>query len=153
MFYSILIVTFVWASICRAQIVPMTRAQFRSQFKASDFVFDLGGSESVSSGNGGEARVADQNSMKVLSGEGVASTQFIVEPCGINLPHVHPRATEFLYLIQGDFLRTGFVEENGGRSIVNDIKSGEVIQPHYLRFLICYVRVKFLVVLNFSNEN
>ena len=36
-----------------------------------------------------------------------------LEPCGINTPHVHPRATEFLILVQGSNLKFGSVLENG----------------------------------------
>jgi hypothetical protein len=36
-----------------------------------------------------------------------------MEPCGINTPHVHPRATEFLTLVEGQNLRFGYVLENG----------------------------------------
>jgi hypothetical protein len=35
-----------------------------------------------------------------------------MEPCGINTPHVHPRATEFLTLVNGTNLRFGYVLEN-----------------------------------------
>lgn len=125
-FYFFLTATLLWASICRTQIVPMTRQQFRNQFRAADFFFDLAGSSSRSSGTGGTVRVVDQNSMNSLSGEGVSAQLFTAEPCAINLPHIHPRATEFLYLIEGDFLRVGFVEENGGRTLVNDLKAGQV---------------------------
>lgn len=126
-FRLFLIDTLLFASICRTQIVPMTRQQFRNQFKAADFFFDLAGSSSRSSGRGGTVRVVDQNSMPTLSGEGVSAQLFTAEPCAINLPHVHPRATEFLYLMEGDFLRVGFVEENGGRAIINDLSAGQVI--------------------------
>ena len=36
-----------------------------------------------------------------------------LEPCGINTPHVHPRATEFLTLVEGSNLRFGYILENG----------------------------------------
>jgi hypothetical protein len=36
-----------------------------------------------------------------------------MEPCGINTPHVHPRATEFLTLVTDTKLRFGYVLENG----------------------------------------
>ncbi|KAJ1454285.1 RmlC-like cupin domain-containing protein, partial [Pelagophyceae sp. CCMP2097] len=62
-----------------------------------------------------------------LYGEGLSYSLFEIEPCGINLPHEHPRATELLYVIDADFLRTAHVEENGGaRTIVNDLQTGSV---------------------------
>lgn len=35
-----------------------------------------------------------------------------MEPCGINTPHVHPRATEFLTLVKGGEFQFGYVLEN-----------------------------------------
>jgi hypothetical protein len=40
-------------------------------------------------------------------------TVLFLEPCGINTPHIHPRAAEFLILVQGSNLRFGSVLENG----------------------------------------
>jgi hypothetical protein len=75
--------------------------------------------------------------MPVLQGEGVAFTLFKLDPCSINLPHTHPRATEllfvnfyksikklksfflFLNMISAENLQVGFTEENGGRVIIN----------------------------------
>jgi hypothetical protein len=34
-------------------------------------------------------------------------------PCGINTPHIHPRAAEFLILVKGNNVRFGSVLENG----------------------------------------
>ena len=36
-----------------------------------------------------------------------------MNPCGMNKPHIHPRATEVLTLAKGANVRTGFVLENG----------------------------------------
>ncbi|KAL8871226.1 MAG: hypothetical protein Q9174_002894 [Haloplaca sp. 1 TL-2023] len=36
-----------------------------------------------------------------------------MNPCGMNKPHIHPRATEFLTLASGTSLKTGFILENG----------------------------------------
>ena len=38
----------------------------------------------------------------------------------MNAPHTHPRATEILFSIDGDFL-TVFVEENGSTRVVDNI--------------------------------
>ena len=62
-----------------------------------------------------------------MAGQGISFTLVTLEPCGINLPHIHPRATEQIYVIEGEHgkLRTAFAEENGGRVISNDIGRGE----------------------------
>ena len=127
-FHLILVVTLRWASISRTE---MTSQEFRNQFKADEFVFDIENVSSRSRGAGGTTQIADVSSMKVLSGEGISANLFTIEPCGINLPHTNPGGTELIYLIVGDFLRTAFVEENGGRTIVNDIRNGQVFYNLY----------------------
>ncbi|CAM9169943.1 unnamed protein product, partial [Heterosigma akashiwo] len=110
-----------------------TRRQFRDQFDDKDFTFDLLG-KTPTVGGGGIKQGLDVRDLPSLHGEGVALTLFTLDPCGINLPHVHPRATEILYVISGagrteedwqSYLQVAFVEENGGRTIVNTIGTGE----------------------------
>ena len=36
-----------------------------------------------------------------------------MNPCGMNKPHIHPRASEFLILATGANVKTGFLLENG----------------------------------------
>jgi hypothetical protein len=49
----------------------------------------------------------------ILTGLGISITVGFLNPCGINTPHLHPRATEFLTLVEGSNLEFGFVLENG----------------------------------------
>jgi oxalate decarboxylase/phosphoglucose isomerase-like protein (cupin superfamily) len=48
-----------------------------------------------------------------------------LEPCGLNTPHTHPRATEINIAINGT-LRTGMLAENGARFVFNDVPPGSV---------------------------
>mmetsp|Transcript_19693 Transcript_19693/g.25959 ORF Transcript_19693/g.25959 Transcript_19693/m.25959 type:complete len:226 (-) Transcript_19693:53-730(-) len=137
-----------------------TRQGFRDQFEEQDFVFDLKG-EAVTPGEGGMAQPVEVNAMPALYGEKMAMTLFTIEPCGINLPHVHPRATEMIYVISGaggnpqdqrKNLQTAFLEENGGRTIVNLVGDGEVTffpegLIHYQQNLGCEP-IQFLSALN-----
>ncbi|CAM6054393.1 unnamed protein product [Sphagnum tenellum] len=88
-------------------------------------------SASATKGRGRDARRNRRNwergsrSLSRSPGQGISYTLFNLEPCGINLPHVHPRATELLYLISGDNLQCAFAEENGGRTIVNSLNEGQ----------------------------
>ena len=43
----------------------------------------------------------------------------------MNTPHTHPRATEFLYVVNGTGLEVGFIEENGARFVSNIVLPGE----------------------------
>ena len=71
-------------------------------FNAEDFAYALGGPEAdnpndpAEGSRGFQSRVANVNHIPVLEGNGVSMVLFNLEPCGINLPHVHPRATEVI---------------------------------------------------------
>lgn len=109
-----------------ARVVPIlerTRQDLRSDFEASDFVFDLANRDPIA-GPGGVIRPLSVEELPSLAGESLAYTLFTIEPCGLNLPHLHPRATEFIYLIRGGMLRTAFVGENGEGAFVNDLEEG-----------------------------
>lgn len=102
-----------------------TAVDHRGYFNPYDFVFNLGASMPTSNGLGGEIRPVGVAELPALSKNGVAMSLFILEPCGINLPHVHPRATEILYVIEAEKLIAGFAEENGGgRTVLNELYSG-----------------------------
>lgn len=62
-------------------------------------------------GDGGRILVANEDNFPFLVGEGIAGAVAFIEPCGMNSPHTHPRATEFLTVVQGELV-TGFVLEN-----------------------------------------
>jgi len=110
------------------QTAVMKRAQFNDSI---DFVFNL--STSVPEvGGGGTIRRANGATFPALDGNGISYSLFDLKPCGINLPHVHPRATELLYVINGTGpLRTWFVEENTvgslhSRDVLNNLQPGQV---------------------------
>jgi len=62
---------------------------------------------------GGVAVSANIETFPILTDLGISTTVGFLEPCGINTPHVHPRATEFLTLVEGNNLEFGYVLENG----------------------------------------
>jgi len=49
-------------------------------------------------------------------GEGITSVKFILVPCGVNVPHTHPRATELLNVVEGGPLLVGWVNTSGSKS-------------------------------------
>jgi len=118
-------------ALCQMTIsVSTSTAQDTAQdtlqrFSESDFTFDLSNAHVESSGTGGTIQVANVATFPALYGHGISYVLFNIEPCGINLPHVHPRATEMLYLVSGSNLTVGFTEENGGRLILNNLEQGE----------------------------
>ena len=45
--------------------------------------------------------------------QGLSVVRFKMVPCGSNLPHTHPRASEVLSLLSGGPLQVGFVDTTG----------------------------------------
>jgi len=91
-----------------------------------DFVFDfLHPPSGVSRGEGGSTVAATAKNFPALIGHDVAMTVGFIEPCGINLPHIHPRATEINFIVSGEF-QAGFFSENGGKFIGHTLKPGMV---------------------------
>jgi hypothetical protein len=74
----------------------LSALQRRSKLSPKDFVFDLRNSMPTSRGLGGTIRLLDVDTFPSLKGQGISYALFNIEPCGINLPHVHPRATELV---------------------------------------------------------
>ena len=64
-------------------------------------------------GKGGQGDLANRKTFPALINLGVAASAGFMNPCGMNKPHVHARASEFLMLANGANVRTGFVLENG----------------------------------------
>eukprot|EP00249_Psilotum_nudum_P032700 c48603_g1_i1 orf=1-510(-) len=60
-----------------------------------------------------------------IMNEGITFVRFRMVPCGCNLPHTHPRASEILTLLSGGPLQVGFVDTNG-TSHINILYSGDV---------------------------
>lgn len=76
-------------------------------------VFSFNNATPAPNAKGGAAKAANIETFPILTGLGISTTLGFLEPCGINTPHVHPRATEFLTLVEGANLKFGYVLENG----------------------------------------
>jgi len=127
---NILIFIIMISNILKAKSLP--HLEERMKYNNTDFVFDLAGSKPTTNGLAGTGRSVNVESLPSLAGEGVAMVIFHIDPCGINLPHVHPRATELFFVVEGTF-KTSFIEENTGRTIVNVLKPGQAtFFPHGL---------------------
>jgi oxalate decarboxylase/phosphoglucose isomerase-like protein (cupin superfamily) len=57
-----------------------------------------------------------------LTGINAAMGLVTIQPCGLILPHLHPRADEFIIVTEGEVF-TQFVTEAGGALITNDLKT------------------------------
>jgi len=74
-------------------------------------VFDFN-NQNPKNAPGGSILLATVDNFPILQGLDIAGTISFVEPCGLNIPHMHPRADEFFFTVEG-ILDTGFVKENG----------------------------------------
>ena len=63
-------------------------------FDPEDFAFTLGGPEPEALVNGFQFRGVNLNNLPALEGQGIAMALVNLDACTINLPHIHPRATE-----------------------------------------------------------
>jgi oxalate decarboxylase/phosphoglucose isomerase-like protein (cupin superfamily) len=76
-------------------------------------VFDFSNTQNVTEGGkGGTLLLATVDNFPILEGTGISGAVAFIELCGLNIPHMHPRASEILINIEG-ILDTGFVQENG----------------------------------------
>lgn len=107
----------------------MPEADARLAFNVDDFVLKF--DEIGSSGPGGELRpqfVGRNPVLATLPGDGIGQNLVILEACGVNQPHHHPRGTEFSHQLTGQ-LEFAFLEENGSsqRLINTKLDVGETI--------------------------
>ncbi|KAG0279138.1 hypothetical protein BGZ96_002056 [Linnemannia gamsii] len=68
----------------------------------------------VTDGTGGTIALSTVNNFPALIGTEVAMAVGFVNPCGLNVPHSHPRANEFLTVIQGELVAGLVLELNDG---------------------------------------
>ncbi|MCO5550709.1 hypothetical protein L7F22_004199 [Adiantum nelumboides] len=71
----------------------------------------------VAVGPGGTRATVNINIFPAMQMQSLTYTQFRMKPCGVNLPHTHPRASEMLTLVTGGPLQVGFVDTEGERHI------------------------------------
>jgi oxalate decarboxylase/phosphoglucose isomerase-like protein (cupin superfamily) len=64
---------------------------------------------------GGTINLGGVDVFPALVGTNVAMAIGFVNPCGLNTPHLHPRANEFLTVVQGSLIGGLILEENPGK--------------------------------------
>jgi Cupin len=78
------------------------------------FDFNPSANPGVTPGAGGQVDLASRSNFPILTTQGLSAATIFFQPCGLNTPHIHPRAAEFFTLTTPSKLgmRTGFVMEN-----------------------------------------
>ncbi|KZT12476.1 RmlC-like cupin [Laetiporus sulphureus 93-53] len=92
----------------------------------SEFLFDFFNppSSGVVPGAAGHLVLASVSDFPALVGNGIALLAGFLGPCGMNTPHTHPRAAEFLYQVNGS-IQNGMLTETGSRFIINNVTAGQ----------------------------
>jgi hypothetical protein len=93
----------------------------------TDFLFDFLNPPPgaiTSDGPDGTIVTARRDTFPAVVGNGIAMSVGHLGPCGLNTPHIHPRATEFNIAINGT-LMTGMLAENGARLVMNTVQPGQ----------------------------
>ncbi|KAJ7624488.1 RmlC-like cupin domain-containing protein, partial [Roridomyces roridus] len=75
-------------------------------------VFDFNQQTVTAGAKGGSILLATVDNFPILEEMGIAGAVSLVGPCGLNIPHSHPRASEMFIVVEG-ILDTGMVQENG----------------------------------------
>jgi oxalate decarboxylase/phosphoglucose isomerase-like protein (cupin superfamily) len=75
-------------------------------------VFDFNNQKVAAGANGGSILLTTVDNFPILEAVDISGAVSHFEPCGLNIPHLHQRADEFLIVVEGQ-LETGFVMENG----------------------------------------
>jgi len=108
-------------------LTAATQVERVSLLNDTDFVFDFfhpNASAITGTGLDGKIVTAKRDTMPALTDNGIALSVGYLGPCGLNTPHIHPRATEFNFAVNGT-LRTGFIQENDARFIMNTVYPGQ----------------------------
>jgi oxalate decarboxylase/phosphoglucose isomerase-like protein (cupin superfamily) len=113
------------AELAAKLLTVPTQVQRMALLNDSDFVFNFNAGVGVGKGAGGSVTTANAVDFPAVIGNGMAMAVGLMEPCGFNTPHTHPRAAEFLYVINGTGIQVGFIEENGARYVTNNVMPGE----------------------------
>ena len=107
-------------------VVAITQVKFFNKFEPKDFIIDLFDTTgtNVNRGKGGNITRMNVENRPALEGQKFSFAAIILEPCAINLPHSHPRATEGLFVAEGEEQLVGFILENNVRVFTNVLKKG-----------------------------
>lgn len=75
----------------------ITAVELISNYSTKDFVYDFNKAIPTKAGNNTINQLS-VSQFPTLNKMGICYTLFELAPCGSNLPHVHPRASELLYV-------------------------------------------------------
>ncbi|XP_024530158.1 germin-like protein 5-1 [Selaginella moellendorffii] len=105
---------------------PDPLRDFEGSGALSNFVLrDVFKNGVVSNGPGGVRAAINTTLFPGITSQGITYVHFNMVPCGVNLPHTHPRASELLTMISGGPLQVGFVD-TAGVPHINLLNPGDI---------------------------
>jgi len=108
----------------------------------------------VSSDTGGIRAATNPQNFPAVRTQGLSVVRFKMVPCGSNLPHTHPRASEVLSLLSGGPLQVGFVDTTGA-SFIDILYPGDLtVFPRgvlHFELNVGNVEAEYLSALNSEN--
>jgi hypothetical protein len=127
----------------------VTRFQLLKDQDPTHQVFDFNpaANPGTKPGLGGQVDLANRANFPILTDLGISAAVLFFNPCGLNTPHIHPRASEFFTVATPGRIETGFVLENGLISEFNTTLTqfqGTVFPQgsiHFQQNLECYSQV------------
>ncbi|KAF8510872.1 RmlC-like cupin [Hysterangium stoloniferum] len=105
-------------------ITAPTQSERVADLADNQFVFNFLNATHSAQGDDGFIIVINPATFPALMTGGGALGLGLIGPCGLNLPHVHPRANEIQLNIGGGDLKAQFIQENGGRVVTNTLSPG-----------------------------
>lgn len=134
---------------------PLTGLQNANRFSSSDYVRNLLNPANYIRTPGGNVSYFNLSTNPVLSRIGVAFSLAMLEPCGVILPHIHPRGSKGIYMISGTSLLVGFIQENRAPLVLNTISVGDATAiprgaMHFVQNLGCTPAVEIAA---YNNED
>ncbi|CAF1184162.1 unnamed protein product [Adineta ricciae] len=114
------------ANVCETNAchTPLTRLQNSNRYTSSDYIRNLLNSDYWIRTPGGNVSYFNLSTTPALANIGIAFSIAMLEPCGVILPHIHPRGSKGIYMISGISLLVGFVQENRAQVVLNEIQVG-----------------------------
>ncbi|KAJ7488463.1 spherulin-1B precursor [Mycena galericulata] len=69
-------------------------------------VFDFNNQAPAAGAKGGSILLATVDNFPILEELGISGAISFVQSCGLNIPHTHPRASQFIFVVEGSSLGT-----------------------------------------------
>ncbi|KAF7329431.1 RmlC-like cupin [Mycena kentingensis (nom. inval.)] len=143
------------ALVEKIRLAPTAVDQINALPDDEQFKFDFFDPKLPSTnGAGGKIVTANAGNFPAVVGRGSAMAVGFLEPCSMNTPHTHPRATE-MQISLNNTIRTGMITENGARFIMTELPAGSmtVFQQGSIHFQVNDNCEPAMFVASFNSED